>query len=302
MKRFHVQHGGKITSLRRKLVLFGVANRQPWHVRDSPRHRRSGVQQLRIVDDAVHHADRERLAAILRRYCGGAPPASVLVVEDDAVLRALTCRLLQEEGWAVIEADNGRTALERAAAGRLALILLDLLMPELDGFEFIAELRQREAGRGIPIVVLSAVNNETDMKRGYSMGIKQYLTKPFEMDVLKARVRALLRRTGSTSSETFAFGDLVIDRLEHQARVAGRPLAITPKEFSLLEYLVMHADQVVTRSVLLEKVWDLHFDPGSNVVDVHMARLRTKLRRSGAKPQVATVRGVGYRLTLAPGD
>ena len=224
----------------------------------------------------------------------------LLVVEDDRLFAKLVERGMREEGHAVDVAPTGDEGRILAHVNSYDGMILDVSLPDITGLQIARELRRE--GRTIPILMLTGNSSREDIIRGLDAGADDYLTKPFEMDVLKARVRALLRRTGSTSSETFAFGDLVVDRLEHQARVAGRPLAITPKEFSLLEYLVMHADQVVTRSVLLEKVWDLHFDPGSNVVDVHMARLRMKLRRSGAKPQVATVRGVGYRLTLAPGD
>ena len=148
--------------------------------------------------------------------------------------------------------------------------------------------------------MLTGNTTREDIIRGLDAGADDYLTKPFDMDVLKARVRALVRRGGSSRTEMLSFCDLVVDRIVHEARANGQMLDLTPKEFSLLEHLLLHADQIVTRTTLLEKVWDLHFDPGSNVVDVHMARLRTKLRRSCAKAGVATVRGIGYRLTPGP--
>jgi DNA-binding response OmpR family regulator len=224
----------------------------------------------------------------------------LLVVDDDRLFAKLVERGLREEGYAVDVASTGAEGRMMAHVNSYDGVVLDVALPDMTGLQIARELRRE--GRNLPILMLTGNTSHEDIIRGLDAGADDYLTKPFDMDVLKARVRALVRRGGSSRGETLAFGDLVVDRLEHEARVAGQLLPLTPKEFSLLEYLVLHANQVVTRSVLLEKVWDLHFDPGSNVVDVHMARLRTKLRRSGAKPEVATVRGVGYRMTLAAVD
>ncbi len=222
----------------------------------------------------------------------------LLVVDDDRLFATLVQRGLREEGYAVDVAPTGGDGRMLAHVNSYDGIILDVALPDVTGLQIARELRAE--GRATPILMLTGNTSREDIVRGLDAGADDYLTKPFDMDVLKARVRALVRRGGSSRTETLKFGDVVIDRLAHEARVSNKPISLTPKEFSLLEYLLLHADQIVTRTTLLEKVWDLHFDPGSNVVDVHMARLRRKLRRLGAKPRVATIRAVGYRLTLDP--
>jgi two-component system, OmpR family, response regulator len=220
----------------------------------------------------------------------------LLVVDDDRLFATLVERGLREERYAVDVASTGTEGRMLAHVNSYDGIILDVSLPDLSGLQLARELRAE--GRATPILMLTANTTREDIVRGLDAGADDYLTKPFDMTVLKARVRALVRRGGSGRTELLTLGNVVVDRLTHDARVNGKTIPITPKEFSLLEHLLLHADQIVTRSVLLEKVWDLHFDPGSNVVDVHMARLRTKLRRGGASAHVATVRGVGYRFTL----
>lgn len=219
----------------------------------------------------------------------------LLVVDDDRLFAVLVERGLHEEGYAVDIAPTGTDARMLAHVNSYDGIILDVALPDVTGLQLARELRAE--GRAIPILMLTGNTSPADIVRGLDSGADDYLTKPFDMDILKARVRALVRRGGASRTERLALGDVVVDRLVHEARVSGKLIALTPKEFSLLEHLLLHAEQVVTRTTLLEKVWDLHFDPGSNVVDVHMARLRTKLRRTHATAQITTVRGVGYRLT-----
>jgi DNA-binding response OmpR family regulator len=220
----------------------------------------------------------------------------LLLVEDDRLFALLIARAMREEGYAIDVASTGGEGRVLAHVNSYDGILLDIALPEVNGLQIARELRA--AGRSTPILMVTGTTTRDDIIRGLDVGADDYVTKPLDIDVLKARVRALVRRGGSQRAETIAFGGISIDRLTHEIRVDGRTLSVTPKEFSLLEHLVLHAGQIVTRTVLLEKVWDLHFDPGSNVVDVHVARLRAKLRRSHAGATLETVRGKGYRLEL----
>ncbi len=220
----------------------------------------------------------------------------LLVVDDDRLFATLVERGLREERYAVDVAFTGSEGLMLAHVNSYDGIILDVSLPDANGLQVARELRA--AGRSTPILMLTGNTSREDIVHGLDAGADDYLTKPFDIEVLKARVRALVRRGGAKRTEMLTLGDLVVNRLVHDVRVNGKPLSLTPKEFSLLEHLILHADQIVTRTTLLEKVWDLHFDPGSNVVDVHVARLRTKLQRSNATARITTVRGVGYRLTL----
>jgi two-component system, OmpR family, response regulator len=226
--------------------------------------------------------------------------AKLLVVEDDRMFAALIRRALEEEAHVVDMAT-------RYAEGRMLAfvhdydgILLDVQLPDGTGLSIAQELRQE--GRTIPILMLTAKDAPGDIVRGLDTGADDYLTKPFDLDVLKARVRALLRRNGARSVQTLALGGVVVERGSYRVVINGRRVPFTPKEFALLAHLIAHAEQVVTRTELLEKVWDLSFDPGSNVVDVHVARVRAKLRDHGAHPQLVTVRGTGFVLTNGERD
>jgi DNA-binding response OmpR family regulator len=223
--------------------------------------------------------------------------AKLLVVEDDRMFAALIRRALEEEAHVVDLAT-------RYAEGRMLAfvhdydgILLDVQLPDGTGLSIAQELRKE--GRTTPVLLLTAKDAPGDVVRGLDTGADDYLTKPFDLDVLKARVRALLRRNGARSVETLAIGGVVVERGSYRVMINGRRVPFTPKEFGLLAYLVGRAEQVVTRSELLEKVWDLSFDPGSNVVDVHVARVRAKLRDHAAVPRLVTVRGAGFMLTLS---
>jgi len=219
----------------------------------------------------------------------------LLVVEDDRMLSELIRRALLEDGFGVDVACDGEQAEAVAFVNDYDGIVLDLVLPGKSGLQLLQQLRRE--GRMTPILILTGRRAKQDVVRGLDIGADDYLTKPFDLDELKARVRALVRRGGGLRrSEHVAIGGVLLDRRKRQATVDGLHLRMTPKEFALLEYLMMKADEVVPRTELLEKVWDFHFDPGSNVVDVHVARLRAKLRLANAAVSLATVRGVGFVL------
>ena len=219
----------------------------------------------------------------------------LLVVEDDRMFAELMRRGLKEEGYAVDVAGDAAQGRMLAFVHEYDAILLDVVLPDGTGLQIAQALR--EEGRHTPILMVTGEDATADVVRGLDVGADDYLTKPFDILELKARVRALVRRGGARRPDRLAVADVVVDRVAHRATVDGKRMDLTPKEFSLLAYLLLHAESVVTRTELLEKVWDFHFDPGSNVVDVHIARLRGKLRRHGAQARLATVRGAGFMLT-----
>ena len=209
------------------------------------------------------------------------------------MLSALIRRALAEDGFTVDVAADCEQAEAVAFVHEYDGIVLDLVLPGKSGLQLLQQLRRE--GRMTPILILTGRRAKQDIVRGLDIGADDYLTKPCDLAELKARVRALVRRGGgSRQSEQIAIGGVILDRRKRQATVDGVQLRMTPKEFALLEYLMMKVDEVVTRTELLEKVWDFHFDPGSNVVDVHVARLRAKLRLASAGVNVETVRGIGF--------
>lgn len=218
----------------------------------------------------------------------------ILVVEDDKKVASFIERGLREEGYAVDVAHDGTAGAMKAHVYDYDLLLLDVMLPGKTGYEIVHELRQGE--KSVPVLLLTARDAIDDVVRGLDVGADDYLTKPFSFDELLARVRALVRRGGAGRTERLVYRDLQIDRLKHVALRGGTELDLTPKEFQLLEYFLLHPEEVVRRTDLLEKVWDLHFDPMSNVVDVHVANLRRKIRKAGGTPMVHTVRGVGFML------
>lgn len=221
----------------------------------------------------------------------------ILLIEDDASTADFIANGLDQEGFVVDRADNGRDGLFHATDGSYDCIVLDRMLPGLDGMAVLAAVRG--AGIETPVIVLSALGSSEDRIKGLTSGSDDYLTKPFAFAELLARIRLLIRRGGASAAapETvLRCGDLEMDLLARRVRRGGRTVDLQPREFRLLEFLLRHAEQVVTRTMLLEGVWDYHFDPGTNVVDVHLSRLRKKVDEGAGKPLLHTVRGVGYRL------
>ena len=224
----------------------------------------------------------------------------VLVVEDDAATASFIANGLIEEGFVVDRADNGRDGLFLATDGSYDCVVLDRMLPGLDGMAVLSAIRG--AGVVTPVIVLSALGSAEDRIKGLTGGSDDYLAKPFVFAELLARIRLLIRRgVGTPPVETvLRCADLEMDLLARRVKRGGRTVELQPREFRLLEFLLRHVDQVVTRTMLLEGVWDYHFDPGTNVVDVHLSRLRKKVDEGESQPLLHTVRGAGYRLGAMP--
>ncbi len=218
----------------------------------------------------------------------------ILVVEDDRKVAGFIEQGLREEGYAVDVAKDGDEATTLAHVNDYDAVLLDLMLPKKNGLQVAAELRRE--GRRTPILMLTARDSTEDVVRGLDAGADDYLSKPFKFDELLARLRALTRRGGAARLDRLSYGSLDLDRLRHKARAAGHLLDLTPREFQLLEHFMLHPEEVIRRTELLEKVWDMHFDPESNVVDVHVGNLRRKLREAACDGLIQTVRGVGFCL------
>ena len=218
----------------------------------------------------------------------------VLLVEDDRKVAGFIEQGLKEEGYVVDIAADGAEATMLAHVYQYDVILLDVVLPKKSGFQVAQELRRE--GRNTPILMLTSRDAVEDIVRGLDSGADDYLSKPFRFDELLARVRALLRRGGAERLEVLRYGPVALDRLRHQVTADDKPLDLTNKEFQLLEHFLLHAEEVVRRTQLLEKVWDMHFDPESNVVDVHVGNLRRKLQLSCGRQLIQTVRGVGFSL------
>jgi DNA-binding response OmpR family regulator len=221
----------------------------------------------------------------------------ILIVEDDRKVASFVARGLREEGWTADVAHDGEDGLLKAAVHPYDAIVLDVMLPQRSGFEIVRELRSRDVAT--PVLMFTARNTSEDVVIGLDAGADDYLTKPFAFEELLARLRALVRRGGRERLDRLTYADLDVDLIRHEATRSGESLDLTPLEFRLLEYLVRNAERVVRRTELLEKVWDLSFDPMSNVVDVHVRRLRQKLREGERGPLVQTMRGVGYVLREA---
>ncbi|WP_174279176.1 response regulator transcription factor [Sphingomonas bacterium] len=222
----------------------------------------------------------------------------ILVVEDDAASADYLAKGLAEAGHAVEVAPDGREGLFLASEGIFDLIVADRMLPGLDGTQMVSAIRA--AGIATPVLMLTALASVDDRVDGLRAGADDYLCKPFSFAELSARIEALLRRADRAAGEPqrtrLIVGDLEIDLLARTVSRAGRVIQLGAREFSLLEFLARHAGQVVTRTMMLEKIWNYHFDPGSNVVDVHIGRLRRKLEDGFATPILHTVRGAGYKL------
>lgn len=219
----------------------------------------------------------------------------ILVIEDDREAADYLQKALSEAGHTAHLASDGETGFAIADSNEYDVLVVDRMLPRRDGLSVIAELRSR--GNTTPALILSALGEVDDRVTGLRAGGDDYLTKPYAFSELLARVEVLNRRAGSKEVETiYRCGDLELDRLSHTVRRAGNEITLQPREFRLLEYLMRHAGQVVTRTMLLENVWDYHFDPQTNVIDVHVSRLRSKIEKGFDSPVLHTIRGAGYML------
>ncbi len=219
----------------------------------------------------------------------------ILLVEDDARLASFIRRGLREEQLTVDIASDGEQGLFQAQTGEYDLIILDLLLPKIDGIEIVRRLRAERVT--VPVLILTAKEELKDKVTGLNAGADDYLTKPFGFEELLARIRALLRRRGDLIPTVLRLADLELDTLRHRVTRAARELDLTNREYELLEYMMRHADQTVTRTMLAEHVWEYNFDPLSNVIDVHIARLRRKIDDGFDQKLLQTVRGSGYMLS-----
>ncbi len=224
----------------------------------------------------------------------------VLVIEDDRETAAFLQKSLKESGHTADLAEDGEGGLSMARGGGYDILIVDRMLPQLDGLTVVKTLRQEEDRT--PALILSALGDVDDRVKGLRAGGDDYLTKPYAYTELLARIEALARRaTPEEQATRLSVGDLMLDRLSHRVTRSGESVQLQPREFRLLEYLMKHAGQVVTRTMLLENVWDYHFDPQTNVIDVHVSRLRAKIDKNFATPLLHTVRGAGYMIRDSAG-
>jgi two-component system OmpR family response regulator len=219
----------------------------------------------------------------------------VLVIEDDRETALFLQRSLKENGHVTDIAGDGETGLALAREGGWDVIIVDRMLPRLDGLSLIEKLRGE--GARTPVLILSALGEVDDRVKGLRAGGDDYLTKPYAYTELLARIEALARRPAPEEQVTrYTIGDLTLDRLSHKVTRGGQAIILQPREFRLLEYLMRNAGQVVTRTMLLQNVWDYYFDPQTNVIDVHISRLRSKIDKGFTRPLLHTVRGSGYMI------
>lgn len=233
----------------------------------------------------VHPASNGEIQTIMR----------ILIVEDDVEAANYLAKALREAGHVVDHAADGEAGYELAATAPYDVLVVDRMLPKRDGLSVISTLRGE--GNHTPVLVLSALAQVDDRVTGLRAGGDDYLPKPYAFSELLARVEALGRRPRQQEVETrYTVGDLVLDRLSHTVSRGGQDIPLQPREFKLLEYLMQNAGQVVTRTMLLEHVWEYHFDPQTNVIDVHISRLRGKIDKDFDTPLLHTIRGAGYTI------
>jgi two-component system, OmpR family, response regulator len=217
----------------------------------------------------------------------------ILIVEDDVEAASYLVKALSEAGHVADHARDGLTGYGMAEEGNYDCLIVDRMLPKMDGLSMIGGLRQQ--GLETPVLILSALGQVDDRVKGLRAGGDDYLAKPYAFSELLARVEILSKRkTPQVAESAYIVRDLRLDRLSHKVTKAGEDIPMQPREFRLLEYLMRNAGRVVTRTMLLEQVWDYHFDPGTNVIDVHISRLRSKIDKGQARPLLHTVRGAGY--------
>ncbi len=221
-------------------------------------------------------------------------PMRILIIEDDPDAAGYITKALREAGHLADHAPDGLEGYALAREGDYDVLVVDRMLPKLDGLSVIRSLREQKVET--PVLILSALGQVDDRVKGLRAGGDDYLAKPYAFSELLARVEALARRRVGPAGEATVYrvGDLELDRLSHNVTRAGEEILLQPREFRLLEYLMRNAGQVVTRTMLLENVWDYHFDPQTNVIDVHVSRLRSKIDKGYATPLIHTIRGAGY--------
>src|SRR5690242_4681163 len=219
----------------------------------------------------------------------------LLVIEDDRDAADYLVKAFREVGHVADKANDGEEGLVMALDGQYDVLVVDRMLPKRDGLSMIGTLRER--GNQTPALILSALGQVDDRVKGLRAGGDDYLPKPYSFSELLARIEVLARRARGRNEETiYKVGDLKLDRLSHTVTRGTEEISLQPREFRLLEYLMRHAGQVVTRTMLLENVWDYHFDPQTNVIDVHISRLRSKIDKGFSQPLLHTVRGAGYMI------
>lgn len=220
----------------------------------------------------------------------------ILIIEDDSEAASYIVKAFREAGHVVDRAEDGLEGYAMARDGAYDVLIVDRMLPKLDGLSLIGGLREQKVAT--PILILSALGHVDDRVKGLRAGGDDYLCKPYAFSELLARVEVLARRqsNGSGDPTFYRIGDLELDRLSHKLTREGKEIVLQPREYRLLEYLMKHSGQVVTRTMLLENVWDYHFDPQTNVIDVHISRLRAKIDKGHETPLLHTIRGAGYMI------
>jgi two-component system, OmpR family, response regulator len=219
----------------------------------------------------------------------------ILIIEDDQVIADLILKGLKEAGFVVEHADEGLTGVSLALSGDYDLAIVDLMLPKVDGLSIIDLVRDKKIN--LPILILSARRSVEERVSGLTHGGDDYLTKPFSFSELLARVKALLRRSSNVvEPTTMSYQDLSLDLLARTVTRAGKKVDLQPKEFALLEYLLRNQGHVVSKTMIMERVWDYHFDPGTNVVEARISKLREKIDKGFETPLIHTIRGLGYVL------
>lgn len=219
----------------------------------------------------------------------------ILLIEDEPTVARFIQKGLKESGHAVEHADNGKLGLELALSEQFDVIILDRMLPQMDGIEVLDNYRTE--GITTPTLILSAKNKVDDKVKGLRAGADDYLTKPFAFEELLARIEILASRNTPTSNTKITLGDLDLDLINRKVTREGQVIDLQSKEFKLLEFLMLNSGKIVTRTMLLEKVWEYNFDPQTNVIDVHISRLRNKIDKGFPYPMIETIRGAGYMIS-----
>ncbi|HEX5265019.1 MAG TPA: response regulator transcription factor [Phenylobacterium sp.] len=220
--------------------------------------------------------------------------AKILAIEDDATTGKEIVAELAQSGFETEWVADGREGLDRALSGDFAAVILDRLLPGVDGLAIVTALRAE--GIDIPVLMISALSDVDERIRGLRAGGDDYMTKPFASEELAARLEVLLRRRSAAPRSTLTVGDLELDLFSRAAHRAGAEIRLMPTEFKLLEFMMRNSGQVLTRTMIFEAIWGYHFDPGTNLIDVHLGRMRRKIDRPGLAPMIHTIRGAGYEI------